>query len=112
MIRPLRGRAVLRKHQEDCGGEYMIGRIVVPANVDPHRTDRDKQFGDRSKRKIHRGVVLALGKPAFEHTGIERPWTIEVGDEVLYTYAVALARARSFEDIVIVAQEEIQAVLT
>lgn len=40
-------------------------------------------------RKHHRGVVLALGEPAFlvDVAGAPRvPWDCMVGDEVLYVY--------------------------
>ena len=112
-IVPLRGRALIRKHPEDCGGELLsAGGIVIPGNCDPFRTDRDKQFGTRGKRKIHRGVVVALGKPAFEHElhSVERPWHVDVGQEVWYVMAVALENWRTMSDHVFVAQEELQAV--
>ena len=110
-VRPLRGRALIRKHPEDCGGELLTaGGIVIPGNCDPNRTDRDKQFGERSKRKIHRGTVVALGKPAWEHElkGVERPWGVEVGQEVWYVWGVALQDGRTDGDLVWIAQEEIQ----
>lgn len=113
-IRPLRGRALIRKHPEDCGGEYSIGAIVIPANSDPCRTDRDKQFSDRSKRRIHRGTVVALGEPPYVTNATAdaptRPWHVEVGQEVWYIYALALEKVRSFDDVVWVAAEEVQAV--
>ena len=113
-VRPLRGRALIRRDPEELGEYRTAGGIVVPAATDPFRTDRDKQFSDRSKRKIHRGVVLALGKPPYVHDLTAdapiRPWHVEVGQEVWYTYALALAKVREFDDLVWVGAEEVQAV--
>jgi hypothetical protein len=39
-----------------------------------------------------------------------RPWHVEVGQEVWYIYALALEKVRSFDDVVWVAAEEVQAV--
>lgn len=108
-IRLLRGRALLRRHAEELGEYRLPSGIVVPGNVDPCRNDGDKQFGERPTREIHRGLVLALGPPAWEHEreGVERDWVCKPGDEVFYVYALARINKRTFTDLVFVAHEEI-----
>ncbi len=95
-MRPLRGRALVEVEPER------------PSSIlwSPTATGR-------KDRGAHFGRVLALGEPARDPSGVEQPWGCAVGDRVIYVYGVALERVRRFEgDLLVVAQEELQAVVT
>jgi co-chaperonin GroES (HSP10) len=108
-FRPLRGRAVVLRHKSELGEYQLTSGIVVPATIGL----------DARRFRIHLGKVVALGKPAFEHelSGVERPWSCQVGDEIYFSMALALEKVRAFEDFagwknaIIIGQEEIHAVV-
>jgi co-chaperonin GroES (HSP10) len=98
-IQPLRGRALVQRHPEELGEYQLPSGIIIPGTVG----------SDPRKFRIHRGKILALGKPAFEYEckGIERPWDCNVGDEIYFVFSIALEKVRAFENMAFVAQEEI-----
>ena len=68
--------------------------------------------GFKSKHEPHFGRVVRLGPPALSKAGVVVPWQCAEGDRVLYVYAVALEHVRRDGELVVVAQEEIQAVVS
>jgi co-chaperonin GroES (HSP10) len=99
-LRPLRGRAFIQRDAKELGEYTTDGGIIVPATV----------ATNPRKLRIHRGVVLALGPPAFVHGHVEMSWDCKVGDTVYFVFDKALEKVRNFEDKAWVAQEEIQGV--
>jgi co-chaperonin GroES (HSP10) len=101
--RPTRGVAFVRLHPSERGEEVLASGIIIP-NVRNQRMD-----------KIHRGIVVAMGKPALEFpTGdITRPWDLVVGDGVYFVYEKAMQKNREVlgTGVLAVGQEEIQAVI-
>ena len=93
---PLRGRALLEVEPE-------------PASTILYFPESD---GRKDGHRLHFGRVLRLGPPANSKSGAEVPWGCAVGDRVLYVYAVALEHNRRDGELVVVGQEEIQAVVT
>ena len=89
---PMRGRVFVEVLE-------MRKSIIVTMDEDPRKV------------KIHRGRVLAMGPPARNAAGIEVPPEFKVGDEILYVYALATEKARRFEEVACVAQEEVTGVL-
>jgi co-chaperonin GroES (HSP10) len=89
------------------GAETIELGIIIPATA---HNPRDV--------KIHRGTVVQLGPPGVKHGKHPRapvvPWDVEVGDEVFFTFSVWLESRRHTEDenVVVIAQSEIQAVIT
>ena len=67
MIRPLKGRAVIRERKPSSD-------VLVLLDGNPR------------EEKSHRGTVLALGDPAECPNGAPIPWGCEVGDEVVYVW--------------------------
>jgi co-chaperonin GroES (HSP10) len=94
-IAPLRGRAVLRIEPEK-----LSNILVFPEHE-----------GRKTTNLPHFARVVSLGPPALSKGGAEVPWGCKVGDRVLYVYGVALERVRRDGDLLVVAQEEIQAVV-
>jgi len=89
----LRGRVLVRRLDD-------THPLLVLPSTNPRET------------KIHRGRVLAMGKPAQSKWGHEVEPGYAVGDEVYFVYAVALENVRAFgAGVTCVAQEEIQAVV-
>jgi co-chaperonin GroES (HSP10) len=88
-----------------------IGLIHVPdTHYDTIRTE-DKSLGTLAQSS-HRGRVLAAGPPARMPWGTPLPLDFEVGDEVVFVFALAGTEVsrRSFygdEPCVYVAQEEV-----
>ncbi len=101
-MRPLRGRALIRLHPSELVADYQTASGLWVSTEKPR------------EKKIHRGRIVALGPPSHvgSESGAELPWDCEVGDEVLFAYAVWLERMRRWEDLAVVAQAEIVAVLT
>jgi co-chaperonin GroES (HSP10) len=99
-IRPMRGRVVVRPDDE------APSKIII----DPRRSSAEQQQRDRNV-KIHRGTVLAVGPPARDQWGHERPPGFDRGDRILFVYAQWLEKMRHFDDFAVVSQEEVQAVL-
>lgn len=100
-IRLLRGRALIELDPSELT-EYTQGGIVIPAtSIRP----RDQ--------KVHRGTVLALGPPARQggETGPELDWGCQVGDTVIFAYALWLQRQRQWENIAVVAHSELLGVV-
>ena len=93
---PLRGRALLEVEPEPASTV-----LYFPPEPD----------GRKDGHRIHFGRVLRLGPPATSKSGAEVPWGCAVGDRVMYVYAVALEHNRRDGELVVVGQEEIQAVV-
>ena len=108
---PLRGRVLLEKDRYEAGKDGLSpGGIIIPAS---HYNARDNDGP-----QIHRGRVVAMGPPARTAKGHEVAPGFRVGDTVLFVYALATEDFRTvrFPQIhdgimVVVAQEEVQAVV-
>jgi co-chaperonin GroES (HSP10) len=89
------------------GAETIERGIIIPATAH-----------NKNETKIHRGTVMQLGPPGVKHAKNQRapvvPWDVAVGDEVFFTFSVWLESRRHTEDenVVVIAQSEIQAVIT
>jgi len=89
MIRPLRGRVIVR---EDVEADYShLRHIVVPDVInDDHPTALAR------RRTWHRGRVVAMGEPARTRKGAEVPHGFNVGDLIVFHWA-HLESAWTFE---------------
>ena len=67
MIRPLRGRVVIREHKR-------LSSILFHPDENPR------------EQKTHRGEVIALGEPFMLPCGAEIPFGFRVGDVVQYHF--------------------------
>jgi len=101
-LRLLRGRALIRLDPAELGEHQTDGGVWIP----------DSAVRPREQRS-HRGTVLALGPPARQggNLGPEIPWDVEIGERVIFLYAVWLQRARQWDDLAVVAHAEILAVV-
>lgn len=76
-------------HQSDAVIHPMRGQCVV-REIDPPRGLVTLIELDPEGRRVHRGIVLAHGAPAFlsydSLTSPEVPWDLKVGDEVVYVW--------------------------
>ena len=99
MIRPLRGRCVIRE-------EKRRSSIIV-----------DPGFTEHGARDIttHRGVVLAMGPPGEIYPGVEVPWLFTIGDVVQFHFSMMTEKGRTVtwgdHEAVVMAQDEIDAVI-
>ncbi len=102
-----RGSGVLR------GMVPLRGRALV--EVEPEPASRilwcPQHEGRKSTHEPHFGRVVRLGPPALSKGGTPVPWQCAEGDRVIYVYAVALEHIRRDGELVVVGQEEIQAVV-
>lgn len=101
-IRLLRGRALVQLNPDELGEHTTAAGVIVPGSAVKPR-----------EQKSHRGRILALGPPARQghDNGPEIPWGCEVGDEIVFFWAVWLERMRRFEGVAFIAQSEIAAVI-
>ena len=108
-MKPLQGRALVRRHDEEKGEYTTPGGVIVPSTV----TENPR------KHRKHRGTIVALGPPgeAVSHRSRKRyiiPWDCKVGDVVWYSFGIALEKVRAFEEddgrYVVVGQDEVHAV--
>ena len=106
-IRPLRGRVILREL-------YAASPIVTPDTV------RSNKRAGAGRLNIHRGLVLAMCAPARMKRGALAVPEYELRSEVLFVFALELTEEartvrletdRGAEDLVVVAQEEVIAVV-
>lgn len=76
-IRLLRGRVLIRPTGDNSGAQEDLKRIglVMPGNYEMERTQ---------KGQCLRGVVVAMGPPAFDKAGNEVQPNFTVGDEVFH----------------------------
>jgi co-chaperonin GroES (HSP10) len=77
MIRPLRGRVVIREDKR-------LSSIILHPDENPR------------EQKTHRGEVIALGEPFMLPSGALIPWPFVVGDVVQYHFEAA-ERGRTTE---------------
>lgn len=106
-MRLLRGRVLV-----EVEPEVNKGRIVT---IEQHG-----RAGDVGRTgKPHIGRVLAIGPPALTPVGRDGRGGAEVlpgftvGERVMFVYAIALEKVRSFEGrLAVVSQEEVTAVVT
>lgn len=95
-VRLLRGRVLLRRHPD-------VKSVIILPDIDGKIA---------RKLRIHKGTVLDMGEPTKTRKGVDVPREYAVGDEVLFVYALATEKFRTFpEDVVLVHHEEIQAVI-
>jgi co-chaperonin GroES (HSP10) len=97
VIRPLRGRCVIR--EDKCRSSIII----------------DPGIADERAISTHRGVVLAIGEPAYADPGVEVPWLFGVGDTVQFHFSMMTEKGRTVQWgdslAVVMAQDEIDAVI-
>jgi co-chaperonin GroES (HSP10) len=91
-FRPLRGRVVVKEHKRPSAG------LWTPE-------------GNPRERTSHRGTVLAIGPAMRTRKGYAVPHGFAVGDEVYFCLEY-LEKPRAFpDDVVVLAQEEVLAVV-
>ena len=106
-------------------GRPMRGRAVVVERDAPSSILWTPRADDEDK-KVYRGEVLVLGPPGLTPRsfdgeqwigGVEVPWGVSVGDDVLFRPSMWLDKMRTFEffgvkgRVWILGQEEIEAVI-
>jgi len=92
-IRPLRDRVVVRRQEEE---EKTAGGIVLPGTA---------------KEKPNQGEVVAVGTGAVLDSGETRPVAVKVGDKVLFGQYAGNTVKIDGEDLVIMSESEIYAVV-
>lgn len=96
MIRPLRGRVVIREDKRHSS-------IIEIVGVDPRTIT------------THRGTVIAVGPPVLLDSGAEVPLHFKAGDVVQFHFeATEKGRTTDWEDergVVVMCQREIDAVI-
>jgi len=102
MIRPLRGRVVIREHKD---AQYTSFRsIIIPDTV----------LANARARTTHVGTVLAVGPPVLTKRGAEIPLGFAVGDVVQFHFeATEEGRKTIWSDgieALVMAQREVDAV--
>jgi len=108
--RPLRGRVVLRLSRP-----RQTGLIIHPDQHD----DLMRQFQHSQGRKgrhAHRGIVLAMGEPAYVgKSEFTQPFGFEVGDEVFFVYHhhESFSEGQTWDELpaLWISQEEVQGVI-
>ena len=102
MIRPLRGRVVIREHKEPS-------RLVTIIDTTDPRGD------PHAATLTHRGTVIAMGPPVLLTSGAEVPHHFRVGDVVQFHFeATESGRTTTWgehEGVLVMAQREIDAVI-
>lgn len=92
-IRPLRDRVVVRRQEEE---EKSAGGIVLPGTA---------------KEKPNQGEVVAVGTGAVLDNGETRPVAVKVGDKVIFGQYAGNTVKIDGEDLVIMSENEIYAVV-
>lgn len=110
MIRPLRGRVVVRLIPD-----LPTGLIQYPGTHGDWERKDQHELGIKA-RSSHRARVLAIGEPARNKWGVEVPLECRVGDEVVFVYDhhEKFSERQEWDDgepCVYVSQEEILCVL-
>ena len=93
-VRPLHDRLVVRRIEE---GATTSGSIIIP---------------DTAKEKPQRGEVLAVGNGKVLENGTKVPLDVRVGDTVLFGKYTGTEIKIEGEDVLILREEEVLAVLT
>lgn len=93
-IRPLHDRVVVKRTEED---NMSPGGIVIP---------------DSATEKPMRGEVLAVGEGKVLDDGTQRALTLKVGDKVLFGKYSGTEVKLDGEDIVIMREDDVLAVLS
>jgi chaperonin GroES len=93
-LRPLHDRILVKRAEEE---EVRRGGIIVP---------------DTAKEKPQEGQILAVGPGAFDNEGKRQPIDVEVGQKVLYAKYAGTEFKVDEEELLIVSQKDILAVVT
>ena len=108
MSRLLRGRVLVEVEPEKAESSALWTPEMA-------QWSQDKTF---QGQRPHIGKVLAMGPPALTPKrrdgsgGAEVAYGFGVGERVMFVYAIALEKTRSFQGrLCVVAQEEVQAVV-
>ena len=86
-------------------------KILVQANEAETTTASGLVIPDTAKEKPQEGTVLAVGPGRFED-GARVPLDVKVGDKVLYAKYAGTEFKLDGEDLLIVSQKDILAVVT
>ena len=93
-LKPLEDRIVVKPGEEE---EKTVSGIVIP---------------DTAKEKPQEGQILAIGPGAFDNEGKRQPIDVEVGQKVLYAKYAGTEFKVDEEELLIVSQKDILAVVT
>ena len=92
-IRPLHDRVVIKRMEEE---RTSAGGIVIP---------------DSATEKPARGTVLAVGNGKIAESGEVRPLDVKVGDEVLFGKYSGTELKVEGEDVLVMREDDIMAVV-
>lgn len=92
-VRPLHDRVIVKRIEE---GEVVKGGIIIP---------------DSAKEKPMEGEVVAVGPGKIQDDGKRAPMDVKAGDRVLFGKYAGTEIKVDDEDVVIMREEEILAVL-
>jgi chaperonin GroES len=93
-VKPLGDRLVVRRFESQ---ETTAGGIILP---------------DNAKEKPQKGKVLAVGQGRLLKDGTRKPLQVKEGDTILFTtWAGDEFKERNVEDILIMREEDVLAVL-
>lgn len=93
-IRPLSDRLVVKRTQEE---EKTKGGIIIP---------------DSAKEKPLEGIVVAVGNGAILKNGKQVPLDVKAGDKVLFGKYTGTEVKVDGEDLVLLREDDVLAVLT
>ena len=86
-------------------------RVVVKPTAREEMTKSGIVLPDTAKEKPQEGTILATGPGAFDDTGKRMPMDVKVGQKVLYGKYAGTEFKVDDEDLLIVSQKDILAVV-
>ena len=87
-------------------------RVVIKPTPREEMTKSGIVLPDTAKEKPQEGQILAVGPGAFDNEGKRQPIDVEVGQKVLYAKYAGTEFKVDEEDLLIVSQKHILAVVT
>src|SRR4029453_17757730 len=87
-------------------------RVVIKPTAREEMTKSGIVLPDTAKEKPQEGEILAVGPGAFDNEGKRQPIDVEVGQKVLYAKYAGTEFKVDEEELLIVSQKDILAVVT
>jgi len=86
-------------------------KLIVRPEKKQEKTKSGIILPDTAKEKPQTGEVLAAGPGGQTHTGVDYKMTVKVGDEILYPKFTGTEVTIEGEDVLIMSEHEILAVI-